>query len=548
MRTFLQTAAVGAWLLLLHGAFGQECTADGSLCDTHERCPVWKEEGECIQNADYMKKHCPASCVDFSDDTSGADVSDETSGECKDRHERCKLWAQAGECKANAANMKKYCPKACNICTAEGDEEEEKQVSTCVDSHPDCAFWAESGECEANRVYMHKNCAKRCGTCVEEPAMEPSEKEEVAKMLQKTLEFGVLQEATGSEKRKTLDAIRSSVYYMENEIDSLPSSVVDECLNRNVQCAFWAAIGECEKNEAFMLTNCAPSCKTCHMIDMETRCPKLEDATPALKPGQLNEMFERIVETAPGNRSLTDDERRDLQLQGTPEYTVHVHSRPTTSGDEISRKIDMSSPPWVITLDNFTTPEECQRLIDLGYKEGYARSKDVSGKKKFDGSFEGVESTGRTSENAWCSIKGGCRTDEVVQNIMTRMGMVMGIPADNSEDLQLLKYEPNQFYNRHHDYIEHQRDRQCGPRILTFFLYLTDVEEGGGTKFNNLAITVTPKVGRALLWPSVLNSEPMNKDGRTMHEAMPVIAGTKFAANGWVHMFDYVAPQAKGCN
>jgi hypothetical protein len=40
----------------------------------------------------------------------------------------------------------------------------------------------------------------------------------------------------------------------------------------------------------------------------------------------------------------------------------------------------------------------------------------------------------------------------------------------------------------------------------------------------------------------------MNKDGRTTHEAMPVIAGTKFAANGWVHMFDYVAAQAKGCN
>jgi prolyl 4-hydroxylase len=131
---------------------------------------------------------------------------------------------------------------------------------------------------------------------------------------------------------------------------------------------------------------------------------------------------------------------------------------------------------------------------------------------------------------------------------LNRMGMVMGIDPNNSKDLQLLRYEPNQFYNVHQDYIEHQRDRQCGPRILTFFLYLSDVEAGGGTRFTDLDITVSPKVGRALLWPSVLNSEPMNKDSRTMHEALPVIAGTKFAANGWVHMFDYLGPQARGCS
>jgi prolyl 4-hydroxylase len=90
-------------------------------------------------------------------------------------------------------------------------------------------------------------------------------------------------------------------------------------------------------------------------------------------------------------------------------------------------------------------------------------------------------------------------------------------------------------------------DRQCGPRILTFFLYLSDVEEGGGTNFPQLDITVMPKLGRALLWPSTLNAEPMKKDGRMMHQALDVISGTKFAANGWIHMFDYSTPQKKGC-
>ena len=121
--------------------------------------------------------------------------------------------------------------------------------------------------------------------------------------------------------------------------------------------------------------------------------------------------------------------------------------------------------------------------------------------------------------------------------------------ADNMEDLQILRYEEGQRYHSHHDYIENQRDRQNGPRILTFFLYLSDVEAGGGTRFTALdpMITVEPKKGRALLWPSVLNSKPRDRDPRMDHEALPVEKGTKFAANGWIHLFDERGPQKGGC-
>jgi len=128
------------------------------------------------------------------------------------------------------------------------------------------------------------------------------------------------------------------------------------------------------------------------------------------------------------------------------------------------------------------------------------------------------------------------------------MSTVMGIPPENNEDFQILKYELGQFYNTHHDYIPHQKSNQCGPRIFTFYLYLSDVESGGGTNFPDLGITVEPKKGRALLWPSIMNAEPMIQDGRTRHQALPVEKGLKFGANAWVHMFDYQAPQAIGCN
>lgn len=125
-----------------------------------------------------------------------------------------------------------------------------------------------------------------------------------------------------------------------------------------------------------MLTNCAPSCGSCHLIDMGARCPELENPTPALKPGDLNKMFENIVKNAPGNKTLSDDERKELEAKKIPEYTVTVHSRPSSSpAIEVSSILDKSLPPWIVTFDNFLTPEECQELIDFGYEAvSYHRS------------------------------------------------------------------------------------------------------------------------------------------------------------------------------
>jgi hypothetical protein len=38
---------------------------------------------------------------------------------------------------------------------------------------------------------------------------------------------------------------------------------------------------------------------------------------------------------------------------------------------------------------------------------------------------------------------------------------------------QVLRYEPGQHYGVHHDYGADDLKLACGPRILTFFLYLS---------------------------------------------------------------------------
>jgi len=130
---------------------------------------------------------------------------------------------------------------------------------------------------------------------------------------------------------------------------------------------------------------------------------------------------------------------------------------------------------------------------------------------------------------------------------MEKIRNLTGVPTRNSEYLQILKYEVGQFYKTHHDFIEHDIERQSGPRILTVFFYLNDVEKGGGTNFPDLNITVFPKRGRVLIWPSVVNADLNEKELRTDHQALPVDKGIKFGANAWLHLRDFRTPYEKGC-
>ena len=148
--------------------------------------------------------------------------------------------------------------------------------------------------------------------------------------------------------------------------------------------------------------------------------------------------------------------------------------------------------------------------------------------------------------SAWCL--GKCYEDSHAQSVINKLSDLTGIDEKNSEYLQLLRYEPGQFYQSHHDYITYHLKRQIGVRILTMYLYLNDVEAGGGTNFNKLGITVMPKRGRALLWPSVLNNDPNKKDWRTTHQALPVEKGIKYGANAWFHMNDFKTPHSKSCD
>jgi hypothetical protein len=85
--------------------------------------------------------------------------------------------------------------------------------------------------------------------------------------------------------------------------------------------------------------------------------------------------------------------------------------------------------------------------------------------------------------------------------------------------------------------------------MYTFFMYLGDDNSysGGETHFPRLNLTVAPAKGRALVWPSVLSSDPYERDDRTDHESLPVRSGVKYAANYWLHMYSFRRFMDSGC-
>lgn len=284
------------------------------------------------------------------------------------------------------------------------------------------------------------------------------------------------------------------------------------CKDRLKECPSYAQNGQCETSPGWMIVNCPLSCDSCHLLDPKVRCSKQSlniSSIPAYAPSDMDAIFEGMIE------------------KYHHRYEVNIHSR----------------SPWIVTFENFLTDIEIAALINT-VNGNWERSTDTGGVNEF-GEAGRLVSQGRTSSNAWCMHS--CSSHPAVRSIVRKIEEITNIPKGNYESFQVLKYEAGQRYQAHHDMTPQQNELACGPRVLTFFLYLSDVEEGGETAFPSLNIAIKPRKGRAVLWPSTLNDDPTVQDMRTMHEAKPVINGLKYGANSWIHLYNFEVPNHWGC-
>ena len=288
-----------------------------------------------------------------------------------------------------------------------------------------------------------------------------------------------------------------------------------QCADLNPMCVAWHKAGACRRQVRGVNVDMATACpRTCGLCEGDAgRVPPVartdacqrDNFSAAVPYGRLDLLFERVL--------------RDF-----PEYSPRA----------------LSKEPWIVSLDNFLSDEEADAFLS-------------SCESHFERSLAGDQlNPVRTSFQCWCNFP-RCYTDPLVHRVAQRIGHVTGTAYNNGEDFQIVRYEPGQFYKVHHDQNTAVWAPQ-GPRVLTFFMYLNTPDGGGGTRFPGVrlpgvagGLTVEPRKGSAILWPSTLNEQPMSQDGRTNHEALPVTEGIKFGANMWIHQFDFKTPSERGC-
>ena len=391
----------------------------------------------------------------------------------------------------------------------------------CYDEHEQCYLWKYKNHCDTKTEFMVRECPVSCEAC--------------ATSIQSTSDFGVEQDEVADLYilNKISAVIRESKAYMRKlRADPRMGHVRETCRNNNALCSMWAAQGECERNPAVMMGTCGPACHSCDAIDFDSRCPKegMGDEPVLKEAGDLNRLFERIVD---------QDENEFSKLAPV------VIQRPYKSGETRERTWNLG--PWMLSFEKFLTDEEADRLVEVTSSDkGFGRSEEVTKKINPDGTYERKTSSYRSSSNTWCGTD--CEDDPTVRGIIERISNVTGIATVNSEPLQVLKYEVDERYGEHADYIQEQTHRPCGGRILTLLIYLSDDFTGGETKFRFLReYTVRPKKGMAVLWSNVKNSNPLEEEERFDHEALPVTSGVKYAANAWIHMRNFRDNAEKLC-
>lgn len=173
-------------------------------------------------------------------------------------------------------------------------------------------------------------------------------------------------------------------------------------------------------------------------------------------------------------------------------------------------------------LPNLLTEKECIDII------GYASDK-LSESEVVGGRHVNI----RNSQQYWIP-----KNNPLVKPLFEKVSKMFGIPIENAEDLQVVRYLPHQYYNDHHDSCCDDNDKcrdfikRGGQRVLTVLIYLNKDFEDGQTYFKNLDLKLRADPGSAILfYPLAQNSNKCHPDA--IHAGLQVSKGIKWIANVW---------------
>lgn len=184
--------------------------------------------------------------------------------------------------------------------------------------------------------------------------------------------------------------------------------------------------------------------------------------------------------------------------------------------------------PMLAVLENVLGPDECDALIALAQPR-LAASTLVDPASGAD-----VASMARTSQGMFFRPL----ENALVERIDRRVASLMGMPVENGESLQVLRYGPDALSSPHFDFLmptniaNRESIARSGQRVSTLVMYLNDPPAGGETVFPEAGITVAPHKGSAVYFEYCNSAGQL--DPLSLHAAMPVRAGEKWVATRWM--------------
>ena len=198
----------------------------------------------------------------------------------------------------------------------------------------------------------------------------------------------------------------------------------------------------------------------------------------------------------------------------------------------------ISNDPYVYYIDNFLTDEECDFIIEKSKKN--LKLAGVSYLNKDKEQFKTGSYKGRTNSSYWMEHDKYPESLKICKKIAKQLKC----NYKHFESFQVIQYNENEHYDYHYDaYDKNETEKykkycgQRGNRIKTVLVYLSDVEEGGGTGFNSLPdydspIEIQAKKGRMVVFYNLKDDGSLHPG--TRHAGLPVIQGETWAFNLWL--------------
>ena len=188
--------------------------------------------------------------------------------------------------------------------------------------------------------------------------------------------------------------------------------------------------------------------------------------------------------------------------------------------------LQLADDPQVWVFDDFLTPDECLRIVELAEP----RMDDALVSRL----GANTASNRRTGQVAWVKHD----EDEVVRGLIARVSDLVAVPANHAENLQVIHYGETEEYQSHFDAWDIETDKgkektaRGGNRAVTALLYLNEVDGGGGTGFPKLDLEIEAIPGRMVIFHN-LDEGSSTRHRKSLHGGLPVTVGEKWACNLW---------------